>query len=79
MPAAPDASYETENGLRLVWPEDQVVDHSESITIYSYSFNDGGIKEKQKISSVPMMVQKRGEKHTSFLRDVMLTRISSGL
>ena len=56
MPAALD---NTENGLRLIWPEDQVVDHSESITFYRYSFNDEGIKTKDRISSVPKMVQKR--------------------
>ena len=48
MPAALDASYDTENGLRLIWPEDQVVDRSESIEIYSYSFNEG-IKQKHNL------------------------------
>ena len=56
MPAAVDGSQDTQNGLKLIWPENQVVDHS--LEIYSYSFNEG-IKPKKDISSVPMMVQKR--------------------
>ena len=31
MPAAVDASHDTENGLKLVWPEDPVVDKATAI------------------------------------------------
>ena len=54
MPAAVDASHDIENGLKLVWPEDPVVDKALEIYI-----NKEGKKEKTNISSVPVMIQKR--------------------
>ena len=45
MPEAVDGSQDTKNGLKVIWPENQVVDYS--LEIYSYSFNDEGMKQKK--------------------------------
>ena len=38
MPAAVDASHGTENGLRLIWPEEKAAEHP--ITIFSHWFDN---------------------------------------